>query len=221
MKKALLSLIAAAAMYLTPCNLAAEEPAVPVQIRSGAGTVYHRSLHEGESDLYKAAGSAHTEDFWAFYNGRWVDWGYNESCCSVEYVPLNIADSLRKLSPRGTMIINYHNHPADDIFPSDSDIYSHKSAKHVFGLRGLKLISRIATKNIIIEYGITPQLDNEFSIAKEGSEDSAAESKLSALWKEIEDFDDSQGPKACREFFESMAQRYRDAGVILSYRFRK
>lgn len=178
MKKSVIGLALAAMLSLGYTDSYASDNKVTKQISiecvRGRGTVFHKSQELGEKDLAGLVLSAKAEDSWLYWNGTWVDIGYNERSNGVSIFPIFdnvIAGPFDKIK-KDDLVVDYHIHPAADyskfkreVLPllSVKDIISHYRICSALESYGIKTKSRVVDEFGILEYSIDDSLYSRFN----------------------------------------------------------
>lgn len=146
----------------------------PIECVRGKGTVFHKSQEGGEKDLIGLVLSAKTEDSWLYWNGTWVDIGFNEGSNGVSIFPIfdNVIAGPFDGIGKDSEAVDYHIHPVADYPKSASgvlpllslkDIISHYRIRSAFESYGIKVRSRVVDEFGILEYYMDDSLYSRFN----------------------------------------------------------
>lgn len=144
-----------------------------LEVKEGTGHTYQITHIEGEQDLHELAKTAIKEDSLIYFNGQWIDVGFDEETKKV-LANFGVILDLEKAKnlPEGSKIYWYHIHPVKVLGkkgihpPSPLDMSSHALAKKIYKDHlGLNLVSRVFDGHGVWEFEI--EKENDFPLQKD------------------------------------------------------
>src|SRR3989344_7976404 len=130
-----------------------------IQVVSGEGTTYNITEAEGEKDLGWLVRNQDKEDAWIFFDGRWVDTGFDES---FDYVIQSINFILKKIAeyPGSERLVSqYHIHPDYHCNPpSHTDIFFSININRILAEHGITVVYKVIDPSGVWTYSVTPQM---------------------------------------------------------------